>query len=183
MQTKDLFANIDVRLKTFYDLYYTRRSVRQFQDKPIEDTVLDRLIETLRRAPSAENRQPWHFYIIKDKLRPQFNEVFYKEGFYQAPVIIAACAVPGKAWVRAEDKINFAWVDVTIALTDMINAAAAEGIGSCWIASFNVNRAEELLNLPDNVELVSLMALGYPDKPLCVEEKNRKTLNEIVTIR
>ena len=166
----------------YYDLVRRRKSVRNFLSKKIEDDKLNRIIETLRLAPSATNSQPWFFYVIKDKLREKFNEVFFKECFYSAPVVIAGCAVKEQAWVRKSDKLNYAWVDTTIALTEMISAATAEGIGSCWVASFDVQKAVVLLDLPDNMEIVSLVVLGYPAQPLVVKEKKRKDSSEIFKV-
>jgi nitroreductase len=173
---------MDKHLTDFYNIMYRRCSVRSYKATPVPPDVLDRLIETLRRAPSAANRQPWRFYVIKNDLRPKFNEVLYKPCFHNVPVLIAAEAVPETAWVRNEDKHNYAWVDVSIAMTDMVNAATAEGLGTCWIASFDVNLAKKLLELPDSAQLVTLMAVGYPEKELVAHDKVRKSLQEIITI-
>lgn len=139
-------------------------------------------METIRRAPSATNSQPWHFYVIKDGLRESFNKVFYKDGFKDAPVVIAGCAIPRLAWRRKCDNHNYAWVDVTIALTELVSAATAEGLGSCWVASYDMDTARSLLKLPDEYEIVSLIVLGYPKEPLEYSEKKRKSAEEIVTI-
>lgn len=169
-------------VKNFYNDLYARQSIREFSTKPICKEILDRLIMTLQRAQSATNAQPWHFYLIKDDLRPALNIVFRKKGFSQAPVIIAACAKPEDSWVRKQDNTNFSWIDVTIALTEMISAATAEGIGSCWIASFDLDKAIEIIGIPENFQLVSLVALGYPQEPLKPVDKERKPISEIVTI-
>ena len=166
----------------YYNLVRKRKSVRDFSRKKIEDDKLKRILESLRLAPSATNSQPWFFYVIKDELREKFNDVFFKECFYPAPVVIAGCALEDQAWVRKTDKMNYAWVDVTIALTEMISAATAEGIGSCWVASYNLDKAVSLLNLPDNMEIVSLVVLGYPNKSFEIEDKKRKDFSEIFQI-
>ncbi len=174
--------NLPDNIKNFYINLYSRRSVREFSTKPINNETLDRLMMTLQRAQSATNAQPWYFYIIKDKLRPSLNTVFRKEGFKKAPVIIAACAKPEDSWVRKDDDTNFSWVDLSIAITEMISAATSEGIGSCWIASFEMDKAKEIIGIPDNLQLVTLVALGYPQQPLKLEEKKRKPVSEIITI-
>ena len=179
--TKKL-QNLPNNLKSFYNDLYTRQSIREFSTKPIPKEILDRLTMTLQRAQSATNAQPWHFYLIKDDLRPALNVVFSKKGFYQAPLVIAACAKPEDSWVRKQDNTNFSWIDVTIALTEMISVATAEGIGSCWVASFDLDKAIEIINIPRNLQLVTLIALGYPKEPLKLLDKERKPISEIITI-
>ncbi|HHL40291.1 MAG TPA: nitroreductase [Deltaproteobacteria bacterium] len=171
---------MDEKLRTFYELYERRKSIRDFLDRPVEDDKLARLLEVLRRAQSAANCQPWHFIVIRGEDRAAINEVFYREGFKRAPVIIAACAEPAKAWTRRCDGRNYAWVDTTIAVTEMIGAATAEGLGTCWIASFDVERVKAVLAIPDDIDVVGLIAVGHPPQPLRKEEKDRKALDEII---
>lgn len=171
---------MDEKLKTFYELYERRRSVREFLDRPVPMDVLPRLLMTLNRAQSAANRQPWHFIVAEKKDRLALNDVFTKDGFKSAPVIIVACADPQEAWVRKYDGVNYAWVDVTIAVTEMIGAATAEGLGSCWIASFDPARVKEILGIPGHMDIVGMIAVGYPAKELAKEEKQRKPLKEII---
>jgi len=171
---------LDERLKVFYELYDRRRSVREFEDRPVEPDKLSRLLMTLNRAQSAANRQPWHFIVIENKGREELNAALTKEGFRVAPVIIAAFADPGEAWVRKADQRNYSWVDVTIALTEMIGAATAEGLGTCWIASLDPARVKKILGVPDHIDLVGLVAIGYPKDGLMNEKKERKPLGEVI---
>lgn len=171
----------DEKLKTFYDLYERRKSVREFDDRPVELEKLSRLLMTLNRAQSAANRQPWHFIVLVDRDdRAKLDDIFTKEGFRHAPVMIVACADPAQAWVRKTDKVNYAWVDVSIALTEMIGAATAEGIGTCWIASLDPERVKSALGIPGGLEVVGIVALGYPREELVKENKPRKPLGEII---
>ena len=171
---------MDEKLKNFYELFERRKSVREFQDRAIDQDVLERLLATLRRAQSAANRQSWRFIVIEKKDRAELNEALTKEGFRNAPVIIAACAVPKEAWIRKPDKVNYAWVDVTIAVTEMICAATAEGLGTCWIASLEPDRVKAILRIPDGTDIVALIAMGWPKEELKKEEKDRKPLEEII---
>ncbi len=171
---------MEEKLKSFYELYDRRRSVREFDDREIEPDKLSRLIMTLNRAQSAANRQPWHFIVMERKGREELNGALTKEGFRQAPVIIAALADPARAWVRKADGQNYAWVDVTIALTEMIGAATAEGLGTCWIASLDPARVKGMLGVPDDMDLVGLVAIGYPREELKKEKKERKPLGEVI---
>ena len=171
---------MDEKLKVFYELYDRRRSVREFEERPIEPDKLSRLIMTLNRAQSAANRQPWHFIVIEQKDRAELNGALTKEGFRIAPVIIAACADPAQAWIRKADQRNYSWVDVTIAVTEMIGAATAEGLGTCWIASLDPARVKSILGVPDQIDLVGLVAIGYPKDGLKKEKKERKPLGEVI---
>lgn len=172
---------MDNKTGNFYNVLRSRRSVRQYTDRDMAPEVLDRILETGRLAASAANCQPWHFIVIgpKSPQREALNTVFYKDGFKQAPVVIAACAEPSKAWLRKNDGVNFAWVDVTIAVTEMILAATAEGVGSCWVASFDLEKAGKILHIPQGMELVTLITLGYPEEPLDIRKKDRKPKDQI----
>lgn len=154
--------------------------MREFLDSGIEEEKLARLLNILRRAQSAANRQPWHFIVVMGKEREALNRVFTKEGFRNAPVCVVACAAPDKAWVRKADKKNYAWVDVTIAITEMITAATAEGIGTCWVAAIDPEEVKRILGIPGDIEVVAVIAMGYPKEKLAYQEKNRKPLSEII---
>lgn len=171
---------MDEKLNNFYELFSRRKSVREYSDKEIEEEKLNRIFETLRRAQSAANCQPWHFIVLKKEGREEFNQLLKHEGFKKAPVIIVACAELKKAWIRRYDNVNYAWVDVAIAITEMIAAATAEGLGTCWVASFDPDKARKILGIPQNIELVALIPIGYPKTPLVREEKDRKKLEEIL---
>ncbi|HBO84717.1 MAG TPA: nitroreductase [Deltaproteobacteria bacterium] len=173
---------MDENVKIFYEIFERRKSIREFEDREIEKEKIDRLIRILQRAQSAANRQPWHFIFIdrKDKEREKLNEVFTKEGFKNAPLVIAACAEPKNAWVRKADNKNYAWVDVSIAITEMISAATAEGLGTCWIAAIDPEMVKGILGIPVGIEIVGIIAVGYPKTPLEREEKNRKKVEEII---
>jgi len=170
----------DDRIKAFYELYDRRKSIREFSDRPIDDETLRRLLTMLNRAQSAANRQPWHFVLTRAGQRDALDAAITKECFRKAPVVIVACAEPAQAWVRKADQINYSWVDVTIAVTEMIGAATAEGIGTCWIASLDPVQVKSALNIPERVEVVGMIAMGYPIEELVREEKSRKPLAEII---
>ncbi len=168
-------------LQIFYDLVSRRKSVRQYADKDVEEEKLARILEVCRRAPSAANCQPWHFIVLKKTGREKFDrKVLSKEGLRSAPLIIVACAEPDKAWVRHYDGANYAWVDLAIAVTEMVTAATAEGLGTCWVAAFDPKVVRKLLGIPQELQIVALLTIGYPSSPLVKEEKNRKPLEEIV---
>ena len=170
---------MEEKLKNFYELFTRRKSVRDFSERDIDNEVLDRILEIGRRSPSAANCQPWHFILLRKKDRGDFD-VLLKKNFSSAPVIIVGCAEKEKAWVRKADGMNYAWVDVTIALTEIMASATAEGLGTCWIASFEPEKMKTVLRIPPRIEIVAAIAMGYSEEPLVREDKRRKDMKEII---
>lgn len=162
----------------FYQVLKARRSVRKYKSTPVESDKLERILEAVRIAPSAANRQPWHFIVITDEaVRRSLTKAYPRDWFAAAPVVICACAEPDEAWVRM-DKKNYADVDVTIAFEHLVLAAAAEGLGTCWIAAFDPAELRKALSLPAGIEPLAITPVGYPDeqpRPFV-----RKSLPEIV---
>ncbi|MCK4283059.1 MAG: nitroreductase family protein [Candidatus Brocadiae bacterium] len=165
----------------FYEVIRQRRSIRAYRSDPVEEDRLLRVLDAARVAPSAANRQPVHFTVIRDDaLRAKMVEVYSQQWFVQAPVIICACARPSEAWQRSDGK-NYADVDLTIAMDHLILAATAEGLGTCWIGAFKQDKLRKLLDLPPELEPVALTPLGYPaEKP---DARPRKPLDDMVEHR
>lgn len=161
-----------------YEIMKKRRSIRSYKPEPVEEERLHRILEAVRLAPSAANRQPVFCVVIKDeKIKQQLKRTYSEEWFYTAPVIICACSIPEKAWKRSDGK-NYADIDATIVMDHLILAATAEGLGTCWIAAFKVPLLKSILNLPTGVEPIAITPLGYP---LNIPEPTyRKPLEEMV---
>jgi len=170
---------MDEQLRHFYDLFLRRKSVRAYTDEEVDDETLHRILDVGRRAPSAANYQPWDFVILRREDNEAFFEQIHREGYWNAPVVLVACAKPERAWQRSFDKANFAWVDVAIAVTDMIAAATAEGLGTCWVAAIDPAKVKKLLEMPENIDVVATIALGHPATPLVKEEKQRRSMEEV----
>ena len=165
----------------FYDVIKQRRSVRAFRKEPVEDEKLERVLDAARLAPSAANRQPWRFYVIRSvPLRARMLEVYPQQWFVDAPVIICACARTSEAWKRGDGK-SYGDVDVTIAMDHLVLAASAEGLGTCWIGAFKPDKLRTVLGLPADLEPVALTPLGYPAAE--AKPTKRKNLDEIVEYR
>jgi nitroreductase len=163
-----------------YDIMKQRRSIRSYKHDPVEEEKLTRILEAARLAPSAANRQPICFVIIKDeKIKKQLKNAYGEKWFYTAPVIICACSIPEKAWKRGDGK-NYANIDAAIAMDHLILAATEEELATCWVAAFKVPIIKSILNLPPGMEPVALTPLGYSlDIP---ESTYRKPLEEMVKI-
>ena len=157
----------------------TRKSVREYLPKPVEPEKLARILESVRLAPSAKNRQEWRFVIVRDeaarrKLKPAAADQAFVE---QAPVVIACCAETDGSCMRCG--IESYKIDLAIAIDHLTLAAVEEGLGTCWIGAFYPDMVREILGIPGSVEIVELLTLGYPADP-AVREKNRLPLDETI---
>jgi nitroreductase len=152
----------------------SRRSVREFSDLPIENEKLHGILQAARLAPSSNNTQPWRFVVVRDEgmrkglsLAMPFKTPSPIKWMAKAPVVIACCAKPHvllhKA-VRVFGK-DYSEVDAAIAVEHMVLAAAALGIGSCWVGWFSEQKVRQLLSIPSDVKVVALLPLGYPAEP------------------
>jgi len=169
----------------FYEVIRTRRSVRSYKPDPIPDEVLMRVLDAARIAPSGSNRQPWRFIIVKDEeLKKRLAEACSGQHFIaEAPVIIVACG-RNIHYNRGGYMGDMSMlVDVSIAFTHLILAARAEGLGTCWIGSFDNEEVKRILNIPEDVNVVAITPLGYPKREDAFREPgSRKPLEEIMSI-
>ncbi len=161
-----------------------RRSVREYRGDPILDAVLERVTDALRLAPSACNYQPWRFLLVKDPgLRAEVARACHGQLWMaDAPVTVVACALPGAAYKRMGETWNSADVDVAIALDHLTLAAAGEGLGTCWIGSFDEKAVKKLLGIPADAKVVGLTPLGRPAREGLIRpvlEKERKPRAEV----
>ena len=113
-----------------------RRSIRNYLDKPVEEEKIERVLEAGRLAPSAANKQEWHFVIVRDKeLREKLMKAAGDQKFVaEAPVVIAACALDSSHVMKCGQPSYS--IDVAIALSFMNLPATELGWGCCWIGHF-----------------------------------------------
>lgn len=167
----------------FQDLVRKRESVRNYDPaKPIPGEVLNRILEAGRLAPSAGNRQPWKFLVVRSKENLEKVHACYdRDWFRAAPVVLIVTGKRENAWTRRYDGYNSLETDLTIAMDHLILAAANEGVGSCWIAAFEPNILHEALGLDQDEIVFAITPLGYPVAWYQSEyPKERKRLSEIV---
>ena len=156
----------------------TRRSVRSYLDKPVEEDKLLRVLEAARLAPSANNYQEWRFVVVRDDVtRQKLMAAARGQGFVgQAPVVIACCAQTDGHVMTCGQKCYP--IDVAIAIDHMTLVAAEEGLGTCWVGSFYADQVKQILGIPESVPIVELLTLGYPAKT--PQPTERLSLGEIV---
>lgn len=162
----------------FSELVAQRYSVRTYKPDPVEEEKLLQVLEAARLAPTAVNWQPFQMIVIRTAGREEeLRRIYNRSWFSQAPLVICACGLRERAWTRGDGK-NYVYVDTAIAMDHLILAATNMGLGTCWVAEFNVEAAREILRLPENVEPVAFTPLGYPAN--LPKTKERKPLSDLV---
>jgi len=164
----------------FKELVQTRYSVRSYQPKEVENEILIKVLEAGQIAPSAANNQPWHLIVVREpKNHKQFSEIYHREWFKEAPIYIIICGDHEQSWKRNEDGKDHCDVDAAIAIDHMTLQATELGLGTCWICNFYIEKCREFFKLPDHIEPIAILSLGYPtdQKPA---QKKRKPLDKIV---
>lgn len=156
-----------------------RCSVRSYQNRPVEREKVNKVLEAARLAPSASNRQEWRFVVVQDRdirqrlMKAAKNQIFVGE----APVVIACCAKTDNHIMTCGQMCYP--IDMAIAIEHMALEATEEGLGTCWVGAFYEDQVKEILGIPQNVRVVELLVLGYPDKPSSAH-KDRLSIEEIV---
>jgi nitroreductase len=164
----------------FNELVHTRYSVRSYKPDPVPDELLNKVLEAAVLAPTASNRQPFRIIVIHTKNREvEFNHVYHREWFVEAPLILAVVGLVDQAWVRSFDSFNSVEVDAGIIMDHIVMAATDLGLGTCWVANFDPAAAREALHLPPEAEPLLFTPLGFPAAQPARERK-RKDLTELV---
>ncbi len=144
-------------LQTADELLKERRSVRQFTEQPLDDHLILQTLELCRWAPSARNRQPCQYTVIRN--REVIDNLARVRSQSSSPIGSAPVAVA----VSADPALSNRFVqDGCIAATYLMLAAETLGLGSCWIADMDRDEIKELLGLPLNHYIATVTPLGYP---------------------
>ncbi len=173
-----------------------RRSIRKYKPDPIEEHILDQLLEAVRVAPSWANTQCWRLVVVTDKdIKNKLADTMFAfggrpsqtaEGMRVAPVAIAFCAELGKSGFSfaeprsaATDKGDYWYMfDVALAMENFMLAAQSYRLGTVVIGAFDPKAAAELLKVPAGYVVVALTPLGYPDE--APPARPRKAISETV---
>jgi nitroreductase len=155
-----------------FEAIRTRRSVRKYRPEPIPNDRLEMIFEAARLAPSAGNRQPWRFVVIRDADRKKaLAEAANNQSFLsEAAAIVAAVGDP-EVSTRWHEK------DPMTAIEHMALAATTLGYGTCWIGAFDEDAVKHLLKIPAKMRVVALLPIGIPNETPA--PKPRKQLSEI----
>lgn len=156
-----------------------RRSIKNYSDRQIEDKKLNKILEAGSLAPSAHNNQGWKFIVVREKniISEIFDSFVAPENFKRAPVVIVVCGInPGEIMTCGQPRYT---VDISIAMSFMMLEAYEQGLDTCWIGSYSQDKIKEILDIPNNIGIVTIMPIGYPAE--IPHPKPRKQLDEIVS--
>ena len=165
----------------FVNLVSSRHSCRKYKDTPVGHDLIRTVLDTARLAPSACNRQPWSFIVLEgEQGREICSRAYDREWIRTAPAFIIVCGHHDEAWHRSFDGKDHTDVDVSIAVEHICLAATALDLGTCWVCNFDPAPIRKAFNIPDHLEPVAIIPIGYPAHPDAVPAKTRKSLDEIV---
>lgn len=158
-----------------YNNILTRVSVRKYQDKKVDDATLDQLLRAAMAAPSAGNKQPWHFVVCTDKeVRADMAAINpYGNMIAQAPLAIAVCGDKSK---ELEGEAGEMWMqDCSAAAENILLAAHGLGLGAVWTGVYpikeRISKLSKILELPENIVPLAIIAIGYPAEKPAVKQK------------
>jgi nitroreductase len=157
-----------------FEAVRTVLAVREYQDREVPEDILHRVLEAGRLTASGMNTQPWHFVLIRERETLRELGRLIRTGPYvaQAPAAIV---------VAFEKESRLAAYDATRAIQSMILTAWAEGVGSNWAGFRGLDGVRERVGLPEAYEVLAVMPLGYPARPVGRGRKNRKPLAEVAS--
>jgi nitroreductase len=163
-----------------WDAIRARRNVREFEQRPLPEEHLERILEASRRAPSSRNWQPWDFVVVteRDQLR-ELAKVWRGAGHVANSAATIALVLPQTNDAGERDRAQYDLGQATMA---MLIAAADLGIGSGHAAVADQDQARRVLGFPEDRYAAYLIDLGYPaDRPLKpIRNPNRRSFSEVV---
>ena len=147
---------------------YKRRSVRKFKEKQVDDNIIKSLLEDAMAAPSACNKQPWEFYVIRSKEKQDLIKSKIMFSNFNSPIMIVVC---GNNELSLTKDSNDFWIqDCSAAIENILLSAVSFGLGTCWCGLYPVEkrceRVREILDLPNNIIPLGTIHIGYPEKEL-----------------
>lgn len=163
------FQSFDHPVSRFQDgeeLLHTRRSVRRFLDRPVAESTLQAVLDSLRYAPSARNSQPCRFLVIRD--REMLERLAALRGDSSQPIAHANLAI---AVISDPAASGRAMEDGCIAAYHLLLCAWWHGLGTCWIGGMDTDPAKDALGLSRELRLITVTPLGYPAETPVVRDR------------
>ena len=155
----------------FIKLATDRYSVRKFSDKPLGKEVIDKILEAGHIAPTGCNYQPQRTLVINsEEALEKLKEC--TRCHFDAPCAMLVCYNKDECWTRPYDGVQSGIVDASIVTTHMMLEAAELGVGSTWIMHFNPFKMREAFGIPENIEPVALLVMGYPASDAVPNERH-----------
>lgn len=165
-----------------FEVIRERRSIRTYTKEEVSEENIEKLIDAARLAPSAGNIQPWEFVIVKNaEIKRKLSVAALDQRFIkEAPVVIVICANEERSSWRygQRGRALYCLQDTAAATQNILLAAHALGIGTCWIGAFHEEGVRKALNTPTGVRPVAIIPVGHPaEKP---EAPPKRSIREIV---
>ena len=154
-----------------FDAVRTLLAVRRYQDRPIPENVVKKIVEAGRLTGSAMNLQPWTFIVVQDRQMLKRLGALARSGPYIADAPLAI--------VVAIEKTGYAVSDASRAIHSMLLVAWAEGVGSNWVGFNNLEKVNALLDIPTGLDVLAILPFGYPAAKIGRGKKNRKPLRAV----
>ena len=149
-----------------FDAIVGRKSIRKFDKRPVDDKLIGVILYMATQAPSAGNVQEWRFIVVKneEKKKKLCEAALDQRQIIEAPVNIVVCADLKSISLRYEKRGEtlYAIQDTAAAIENMLLAAYALGLGSCWVGAFDEDKVNSILELPTYLRPVAIIPIGYP---------------------
>lgn len=166
----------------FLDIAKSRYSVRNYTNQPVEDEKLQKILTAAHVAPTAANLQPVHIIAVREA--DGLSRISKAAIIYHAPLALIVCTDKTKAWERPFDGMRTTDIDASILTDHMMMEAADLGLGSVWICYFKPDVLKKELRLPEHLEPVNILAVGYADGEPASPDRHSSTripLEELVS--
>lgn len=164
----------------FLELAKSRYSCRNYKSTPIEKEKLDYIMECVRFAPSAVNKQPWKFRIVSsEEDRKKIQQCYSRDWITTAPLYIVASILHDEEWIRADGK-RHGNIDIAIAVEHLCLAATEQGLATYWVCNFDLEKYNQLFSTPSGEEAAVIIPIGYAN--IAPVEKKRKEISIFVHI-
>jgi nitroreductase len=163
------------------DIAKSRYSVRNYNGKKVEKEKLDKILEAAHVAPTAANLQPVRLIVVQDEAG--LSKIGKAANIYNAPLAIIVCSDHSKAWERPFDKKKTVDIDASILTDHMMLEASALGLGTVWVCYFKPNVLRNEFHLPDDLEPINILVIGYTDEPSASPDRHdtlRIPLSELI---
>ena len=157
----------------FLELAKKRYSVRSYLDRKVEAEKLEKILQAAHVAPTAANRQPIRIIAVQEK--EGLEKIGKAANIFGAPLAMIVCADHDKAWVRPYDNKQTNDIDASILTDHMMLEATELGLGSVWVCYFKPDVIRKEFNLPDNLEPVNILAIGYAGGEAADPERHSQT--------
>lgn len=166
----------------FLEIAKSRYSVRNYTDKKVEQEKLDKILMAAHVAPTAANSQPVRLIVVQGD--EGLNKIGKAANIYAAPLAVIVCSEHTKAWTRPFDGKKTVDIDASILTDHMMLAATELGLGSVWVCYFKPDVIKAEFQLPDTLEPINILAIGYSDEKPADPERHatqRIPLGELVS--